>query len=50
MYWIESIHGVIVDVTNNLAHAKKLQAEVSGFQQIPRRVFTFGAKGKRIYL
>lgn len=49
MYFIESVHGVIVDVANNLPLAKKMQAEVSGFRTVPRRVFHIVA-GKKVYL
>lgn len=50
MFFIESIHGVIVDVTNNYPHAKKLQEEMSGFRQIPRRIFTINSKGMKEYV
>jgi hypothetical protein len=49
MYWIESIHGVIVDVVNNLQSAKQIEKELSAFRIVPRRVFYMGAKGSKVY-
>lgn len=48
MYFLESIHGVVVDVCNNLQLAKKLQQESGGFRTIPRRIFTI-VSGKKVY-
>ena len=50
MFWIETIHGVTVDIVNTLLLAKKQQADALALNQTPRRVFTCGAKGKRVYL
>lgn len=49
MYYLESIHGVIVDVCNNLQLAKKLQQESGGFRTTPRSIFTIIA-GKKVYI
>jgi len=49
MYFLESIHGVIVDVCNNLQLARKLEKETGGFRTTPRRIFTI-VSSKKVYL
>jgi len=48
-YFIESIHGVLVDTCTSLKQARKLRDEKSGFRTVPRRIFKIVA-GKKEYL
>lgn len=47
MFFIESKHGVTVDVVNNIQLARKIRDEVSGFRQVPRYIVIIIA-GKRV--
>lgn len=38
-YFLESIHGVIVDVVDDLKTAMQRQAETGHFRDTPRRIF-----------
>jgi hypothetical protein len=51
-YWVESVQGVVVDVCNTLRMAQHSAVHTGNhprFGQSKCRVFTFGAKGNRIY-
>ena len=49
-FFIESIHGVTVDIANNIQLARKLRDEVSGFRQIPRFIVIITSAGKRMVI
>lgn len=48
-YWIESCHGVIVDIVYTLGMVKKRLQEKSPFRSVPLRAF-YHEDGKKVYL
>ena len=50
LFYIETIHGVIVDVVNNLEKAKEVvKMGSSPFRNTPARIYSHGAKGVKVY-
>jgi hypothetical protein len=50
MFYVETIHGVVIDVCNNLKKAQEVaKIGSSPFRVTPARIYSIGAKGKKVY-
>lgn len=52
-YWVESKHGVIVDVKSDLKAARESANHTGRIPRngrVPCRVYTFGAHGLKVYV
>jgi hypothetical protein len=52
-YWIETVHGVVVDVVNEIRLAKNSAEHKGNHPRVgktPCRIYTFNGKGEKVYL